>query len=349
MNLGLMAYPVLMAADILLYQADLVPVGEDQRQHLELTRDIATRFNNLYGGKAWKKRKGNSPSGKPRGGRVFKARARAPSHARTPSGGPMLTASGSVSSSRRHGAAWVFLLTCCRRCKQTQVPEALIPPAGARVMSLDDGTAKMSKSNPNELSRINLLDTPDQVRNKVKRCKTDMVEVRPLWQSPRGEGNESLPANPWRCSCLGLLRSAAGKGGSPPCQEIEASLSVRTDKKPPASVPQGLEFGNEERPEATNLLTIYQLMTGKTREAVEAEVAAMRWSDFKPVLADAVVAHLEPIQARYREVASEQGYLDQVLREGAERADAVARATLLDARDALGFIAPPGHHGGAGR
>lgn len=73
-NLGLMAYPVLMAADILLYQADLVPVGEDQRQHLELTRDIAARFNNLYGGKAWKKRKGVSPSGKPRGGRVFKAR-----------------------------------------------------------------------------------------------------------------------------------------------------------------------------------------------------------------------------------------------------------------------------------
>lgn len=73
-NLGLMAYPVLMAADILLYQADQVPVGEDQRQHLELTRDIATRFNNMYGGKAWKKRKGNSPSGKPRGGRVFKAR-----------------------------------------------------------------------------------------------------------------------------------------------------------------------------------------------------------------------------------------------------------------------------------
>ena len=111
-------------------QADLVPVGEDQRQHLELTRDIAARFNNLYGGKAWKKRKGASPSGKPRGGRVFK------------------------------------------------VPEALIPPAGARVMSLDDGTAKMSKSNPAEGSRINLLDPPDVVANKVKRCKTDAAEAR---------------------------------------------------------------------------------------------------------------------------------------------------------------------------
>ncbi len=89
---GLMSYPVLMAADILLYGADLVPVGEDQRQHLELTRDIAGRFNTLYGGKPWKKRGGLAPgSGRPRGGRVFK------------------------------------------------VPEAMIPPAGARVMSLDDG------------------------------------------------------------------------------------------------------------------------------------------------------------------------------------------------------------------
>lgn len=101
-------------------------------------------------------------------------------------------------------------------------------------MSLDDGSAKMSKSNPNELSRINLLDTPDQLRNKLKRCKTDTAE--------------------------------------------------------------GLEFGNPDRPEATNLLTIYQLMTGRTREEVAAEVAEMRWSDFKPVLADAVIAHLEPIQ-----------------------------------------------------
>lgn len=109
-----------------------------------------------------------------------------------------------------------------------------------------------------------------------------------------------------------------------------------------SAVPQGLGYGNPDRPEATNLLTIYQLMTGKSQEAVAAEVASMRWSDFKPALADAVIAHLEPIQKRYAEVVSEQGYLDQVLRDGAERADAVARATLLDSRDALGFIAPPG-------
>ncbi|CAI7915118.1 unnamed protein product [Closterium sp. NIES-53] len=103
---GLLTYPLLMAADILLYQCDVVPVGEDQRQHLELTRDVAARVNNLYGGRKWKKRGG-------RGGRVFK------------------------------------------------VPEAMIPPAGARIMSLTDGTSKMSKSAPSDMSRINLLDPPE--------------------------------------------------------------------------------------------------------------------------------------------------------------------------------------------
>ena len=229
---GLMAYPVLMAADILLYNADLVPVGEDQRQHLELTRDIAGRFNSLYGGKAWKKRGGLAPgSGRPRGGRVFK------------------------------------------------VPEALIPPAGARVMSLDDGTAKMSKSNPAEGSRINLLDGPDVIAAKVKRCKTDAGE--------------------------------------------------------------GLSFDDPSRPEAANLLTIYQLVSGRTRDEVAAECAALRWADFKPRLADALVAHLEPLQARYNQIVKEDGHLDDVLAAGAERAAAVANATLADARDALGFVPPP--------
>lgn len=109
-SIGLLDYPVLQAADILLYQADLVPVGEDQKQHLELTRDIAARFNFLYGRDQ----------------------------------DPILT-----------------------------VPEPLIQAEGARIMSLTDGTNKMSKSDPSELSRINLLDSPDQIRKKVKRCKTD--------------------------------------------------------------------------------------------------------------------------------------------------------------------------------
>ncbi len=105
-NAGLFTYPVLMAADILLYQADLVPVGQDQKQHLEITRDIAQRFNNTYSD-------------------TFK------------------------------------------------VPEGYIPKVGARVMSLQDPTSKMSKSDPNENSYILILDSPDAIMRKVKRAVTD--------------------------------------------------------------------------------------------------------------------------------------------------------------------------------
>ena len=112
-SVGLLDYPVLMAADILLYDTDKVPVGEDQKQHLELTRDIVTRINDRFG-------------------TVKK---------------PVL-----------------------------KMPEPLIRKEGARVMSLTDGTAKMSKSDPSEMSRINLLDPPDVITKKLKRCKTDLVK-----------------------------------------------------------------------------------------------------------------------------------------------------------------------------
>ncbi|MCM1985025.1 tryptophan--tRNA ligase [Lyngbya confervoides] len=111
-SVGLLDYPVLQAADILLYQADLVPVGEDQKQHLELTRDIANRINFQFGSEDQ----------------------------------PLL-----------------------------KIPEPLIQTAGARVMSLTDGTSKMSKSDPSEQSRINLLDAPEVIQRKIKRCKTDPV------------------------------------------------------------------------------------------------------------------------------------------------------------------------------
>ena len=106
LNSGLFTYPVLMAADILLYQADLVPVGSDQKQHVELTRDLATRFNNLYGD-------------------VF------------------------------------------------TVPEPYIGKAGARIMSLQEPTSKMSKSDPNPNGYISILDEADTIRRKVKRAVTD--------------------------------------------------------------------------------------------------------------------------------------------------------------------------------
>ena len=105
-GVGLFTYPVLMAADILLYQADLVPVGQDQKQHLELARDLAERFNGLYGD-------------------VF------------------------------------------------TVPEAYIPKLGARIMSLQEPEAKMSKSSTNENSYIALLDSPDVIIKKFKRAVTD--------------------------------------------------------------------------------------------------------------------------------------------------------------------------------
>jgi tryptophanyl-tRNA synthetase len=218
---GLLDYPVLMAADILLYDADRVPVGEDQKQHLELARDIAQqRINARFGDSA--------------------AEAEAT---------PLL-----------------------------KVPEPLILPEGARVMSLTDGRSKMSKSDPNEASRIALLDPPELISRKIRRAKTDPV--------------------------------------------------------------MGLEFDNPERPEADNLLGLYALLSEQGREQVARECAAMGWGQFKPLLAETTVEALRPIQQRYREIRSEEGFLEQVLRRGRQRAEEVADRTLARVREALGFLPP---------
>ena len=212
-SVGLLDYPVLMAADILLYDADLVPVGEDQKQHLELARDIAQqRINARFGDQET----------------------------------PVL-----------------------------KVPKPLILKEGARVMSLTDGRSKMSKSDPNEGSRITLLDPPELITKKIKRAKTD-----PL---------------------------------------------------------RGLEFSNPDRPETDNLLGLYAILSGKGREQAASECAEMGWGQFKPLLAEATVNAIEPIQARYRELMSDPAELDQVLNTGRENAETVANATLKRVRDALGF------------
>jgi tryptophanyl-tRNA synthetase len=125
-GVGLFTYPILMAADIMLYQSTKVPVGEDQRQHLELTRDIVRRFHDLFC-------KGNQ----------FKKRMKAAGLPSRP----------------------VFV-----------EPNPIIMKEGARVMSLSDGTSKMSKSDPNDNSRINVLDPPKVIRDKIKKCKTDAFE-----------------------------------------------------------------------------------------------------------------------------------------------------------------------------
>ena len=213
-SVGLLDYPVLMAADILLYDADLVPVGEDQKQHLELARDIAQqRINSRFGTEE----------------------------------APVL-----------------------------KVPEPMILKEGARVMSLTDGRSKMSKSDPNEGSRINLLDPPELISKKIKRAKTD-----PL---------------------------------------------------------MGLEFGNPERPETDNLLGLYALLSGQAREAVAVECADMGWGRFKPLLAEAAVAALQPVQERYAELSSDPAELDRVLAKGRQRASEVAEATLARTKAALGFL-----------
>jgi tryptophanyl-tRNA synthetase len=160
-----------------------------------------------------------------------------------------------------------------------KVPEPLILKEGARVMSLTDGRSKMSKSDPNEGSRITLLDPPELITKKIKRAKTDPV--------------------------------------------------------------MGLEFGNPDRPETDNLLGLYAVLSGKGREQAAAECADMGWGTFKPLLAETVVEALRPVQQRFADWSAEPAELDSVLRQGRERANTVAQATLDRTRKALGFL--PSH------
>ncbi|CAM4466655.1 MAG: tryptophan--tRNA ligase [Paenibacillus macerans] len=205
---GLFVYPALMAADILVYNADLVPVGEDQKQHLELTRDLAGRFNHRYG-------------------------------------------------------------------DYFTIPEPYIPEVGARIMSLDDASIKMSKSNPNPGSYIALLDEPDVIRKKISRATTD-------------SGRE-------------------------------------------------VKFDPENKPEVSNLITIYSQCAGLTIEEVEKRYEGQMYGPFKKDLAEAVVSVIEPLQQRYREIR-ESGELRQILRQGAERASEMAEKTLQDVQRLMGFV-----------
>jgi tryptophanyl-tRNA synthetase len=204
---GLLQYPVLMAADILLYNAGIVPVGEDQAQHLELTRDIAQRFNSLYG-------KGED----------------------------------------------LFV-----------VPATHLPLVGARIMGLDDPTQKMSKSARGTNHAIALLDPPDVLRKKIMRATTD----------------------------------------SNPAVDIEAMGA-------------GVQ----------NLFTIAQACD---ESVTEEQVAFMGYGNFKKFVAERVVARLEPLQAKYREVTADAEYLDGVLREGAERVRPIAEETIRTTKRAMGL------------
>lgn len=208
-NAGLFTYPCLMAADILLYQADVVPVGADQKQHLEITRDIAERFNGIYGN-------------------VF------------------------------------------------TVPEAYIPKAGARVMSLADPTRKMSKSDPNPKGTVYLTDEPNVIMKKFKSAVTDSEMS---------------------------VRYADGKDG------------------------------------INNLMTIYSAVTGKDYQVIEDEFAGRGYGDFKTAVGEAVVAELEPVQKKFKELMTDKAYLQQCWTNGADFAQRLSQRTLDKAMKKIGFLA----------
>jgi tryptophanyl-tRNA synthetase len=204
---GLLQYPVLMAADILLYKANAVPVGDDQTQHLELTRDLAQRFNSQYGD--------------------------------------------------------TFVM-----------PETKLPMVGARIMGLDDPTKKMSKSETGSGHAIALLDEPSQIRKKIMRATTD--------------------------SGSGVDFDTMGAG-------------------------------------VANLLTIHQAFTGWTDDQIKSHFAGLRYGDLKKTVAEAVVAGLEPIQQRYKEITADPTYLKGVLREAAERVAPVANDTVRLVKQRMGI------------
>lgn len=213
-NAGLFDYPVLMAADILLYQTTQVPVGEDQKQHLELSRDVAARFNALYGD-------------------IFK------------------------------------------------VPEPFIPKSGARVMSLLEPTKKMSKSDDNRNNVIGLLEDPKSVIKKIKRAVTDSDE----------------PA------------------------------VVRYDVVNKAGV--------------SNLLDILSGVTGKSIPELELEFEGKMYGHLKGAVADAVSGMLTELQERYNRFRNDEAFLQQVMRDGAQKARARAQETVKKVYDAIGFVAQP--------
>jgi tryptophanyl-tRNA synthetase len=197
-----------MACDILLYQTHEVPVGDDQRQHLELTRDLAQRFNSRYGQQ------------------VF------------------------------------------------TIPEAKIGEIGARVMALDDPLSKMSKSAPDPNSRINLLDDPKTIKKKIGRATTDS---------------------------------------------------------------ERLVTFDPTRPGITNLLSIYQSLTGLSRAAIESEFAGKGYGDFKAALTEQLVQTLSPIQQRYNELMNDLPTLEGILKQGADNIRPIAETTLQRMKTVVGL------------
>ena len=211
-SVGLYIYPILMTADILLYDATHVPVGEDQKQHLELSRDIAQKFNLDF----------NAPN---------------------------------------------FL----------RAPEPLIQKHFSRIMSLKDGNKKMSKSDPSDLSRINLTDNKDQIATKIKKAKTD---------------TQPLPSD-------------------------EKDLN--------------------KRPEVENLLGIYSSLSNQSLSNSLNEFSGKNFSEFKEKLADLVVEKISPISIEINKLQKDNNYIDSVLKEGGDKASAIASKKVQEMKKIIGF------------
>ena len=206
-NTGLLCYPVLMAADILLYNADLVPVGEDQRQHLELCRDLAGRFNQKYSD-------------------TFK------------------------------------------------VPEPFVPKTGARIMSLTDPSRKMSKSDENERATLYVLDNPEMIKKKVGSAVTD-------------SGSE--------------IRSGSDKPG------------------------------------VTNLLTIHSSLSNQSMSSLEDHFTGKGYGELKSEVIELLVEALRPVRTSYESLIKDRGYLDEVLKEGAQAAQKKAFKILSKVQRKIGL------------
>ena len=213
-SVGLFSYPTLMAADILIYLATHVPVGEDQKQHLELTRDIAQKFNNDF------------------------------------------------------------------KTDLFPIPEPLIFGEATRVMSLRDGTKKMSKSDLSDYSRIMLCDTNDEIIQKIKKAKTD-----------------------------------------------------------PHPLPSNLQDLNK-RPEALNLFSIFASLNNLSTEEVVQNYAGKEFSIFKNDLGELIVEKIGPIREEIKKLLADKAYLDNVLKDGKEKATVVAVSVLKDVYDIIGFAKP---------
>lgn len=243
-SLALYSYPVLMAADILLYNTTDVPVGEDQKQHIELARDIALKFNNDVG---------------------------------------------------------IQVFT---------IPKPVINGHATRVMSLKDGTKKMSKSDESDYSRINLLDAPDIIQKKLQKAKSDSFEDLSFRHcEPNFNLGEAIQKNhkDW------ITSSASPSGNN--VQEIY----------------------QKHRPEAANLLKIYAALTNKSFEETLKVFSNEKFSTLKQVLANEIIKQLTPIQNKYKEVMNNKHLIQKVVLEGEKTAKNIALKTLEKANSALGL------------